>query len=127
MKMYKMPFIRNYAGAMQILSQIGTGKCSGTCKSIWIRNIKYALKTATNPLKLNRTQRKAVAEKIKSVSGRNAVTSHSKTLKKYKTRDSPPYPANEHCNKQMRGNDGKMYVSKPNKNGVCSWKPVASD
>ena len=79
-----MPFIRNYAGAMQILSQIGTGKCSGTCKSIWIRNIKYALKTATNPLKLNRTQRKAVAEKIKSVSGRNAVNNHSKTLKKYK-------------------------------------------
>lgn len=120
-----MPFIRNYNGAMQILSQIGTGKCAGSCKSTWIRNIKYALQTKTNPLKLNRTQRKAVVEKIKSVSGRNAVSNHNKTLKKYKTRNSPPYPANEHCNKKMKGNDGLMYVSRPNKNGVCSWKSAS--
>jgi len=53
-----MPFISSYNGAMQILSSIGTGSCKGSCKSSWIRNLKYALKTKTNPLGLNKQQRK---------------------------------------------------------------------
>ena len=119
-----MPFIRNYNGAMQILSEIGTGTCKGTCKTTWVRNLKYALKTKTNPLALTEKQRKTLTEKLKSVSGRNAINQHSKTLKKYKNRNSPPYPANENCNKQMVGNDGNLYISKPNKNNVCSWKKI---
>ena len=119
-----MPFIHSYNGAMQILSSIGNGKCKGDCKSSWIRNLKYALKTKTNPLGLTNQQRKNMTEKIKSVSGRNAVNNHSKTLKKYNDRKSPPYPANENCNKKMKGNDGNMYISKPNKNNVCSWKKI---
>ena len=46
------------------------------------------------------------------------------TLKKYKLRKSPPFPANDFCNKKKKGNDGKMYISKPNKNNVCSWKLI---
>jgi hypothetical protein len=107
---------------MSVLASIGNGKCSGSCKSIWIRNIRYALKTKTNPLKLTKIQRKHITEKVKSLSGKNAVNNHSATLKKYKTRNSPPYPANKNCNKTMKGNDGKNYISTPNKNGVCSWK-----
>ena len=117
-----MTFIRNYNGAMQILKEIGTGTCKGTCKSTWIRHVKYALKTKTNPLDLTKTQRKRITEKMNSVSGRNAVNNHSKTLKKYKDRKSPPYPANKNCNKKKKGNDGLMYISTPNKNGICSWK-----
>ena len=41
--------------------------------------------------------------------------------KKYTTRKSPPYPANACKGAVMEGNDGKMYVSKPNKNGVYKW------
>ena len=119
-----MPFIRNYNEGMKILSQIGTGTCKGSCKTMWIRNLKYALKTNTNPLGLTKSQRKTMAEKIRSVSKKNAINEHSKTLKKYKTRNSPPYPANENCNKQMKGNDGYIYVSKSNKNNVCSWKKL---
>lgn len=119
-----MPFIGTYNGAMKILSEIGTGTCKGNCKSTWIRNLKYALKTKTNPLGLNEKQRKNMTEKIKSVSDRNAINNHSKTLKKYKNRKSPPYPANENCNKIMIGNDGNMYISKPNKNNICSWKKI---
>lgn len=119
-----MPFIGTYNGAMKILSEIGTGTCKGNCKSTWIRNLKYALKTKTNPLGLNEKQRKNMTEKIKSVSDRNAINNHSKTLKKYKNRKSPPYPANENCNKKMIGNDGNMYISKPNKNNICSWKKI---
>jgi len=119
-----MPFIRSYNGAMKILSEIGTGTCKETCKSTWIRNLKYALKTKTNPLGLTTQQRKNMTEKIKSVSSKNAINQHSKTLKKYKNRKSPPYPANENCNKKMKGNDGSMYISNPNKNNICSWKKI---
>ncbi len=63
-----------------------------------------------------------MSEKLKSVSKKNAINQHSKTLKKYKNRSSPPYPANDNCNKKMTGNDGKLYISKPNKNNICSWR-----
>ena len=53
---------------------------------------------------------------------KKAKLNQSKTLKKYANRPSPPYPANNYCGRQKRGNNGKMYLSKPNKNGVCSWK-----
>ena len=119
-----MTFISNYNGAMKILSEIGTGTCKGTCKSAWIRNLKYSLKSKTNPLKLDKQQRKNMTKKIKSVSVKNAINQHSKTLKKYKNRKSPPYPANENCNKKMVGNDGNLYISKSNKNNVCSWKKI---
>ena len=119
-----MPFIKNYNGAMQILAEIGNRTCKESCKTIWMRNLKYALKTKTNPLGLNKTQRKNMTEKMKSVSGKNAINNHSKTLKKYKNRKSPPYPANENCNKTMVGNDGNNYISKPNKNNICSWKKI---
>jgi hypothetical protein len=119
-----MAFITTYKGAMRLLNSIGTGKCAGTCKKSWIRNFKYALKTKTNPLKLTAKERKNLTKRIKEVSGKNVVNEHNKTLKKYKTRNSPPYPANENCGKKMKGNDGNMYISNANKNGVCSWKKV---
>lgn len=43
------------------------------------------------------------------------------TLKKYVTRKSPPYPANE-CKDDIKlGNDGLYYKSLPNKKGVYRW------
>lgn len=113
-----MPFISNYNEAMKILSDINNEKCKKTCKTIWLRNIKYALKTKTNPLSLNKKQRKTMIEKIRNLSSRKKT--------KYQTRKSPPYPANENCNKKMIGNDGNMYISKPNKNNICSWKIIHS-
>lgn len=43
--------------------------------------------------------------------------------KKYANRPSPPRPANDPgCRgKLFRGNNGKMYASKPNRNGVYRW------
>ena len=117
-----MPFIHSYNGAMQILSSMGTGKCSGACKSSWLQNIRYALKAKSNPLGLTKKERKMLKDKIKTVSKRTAVKEHTRTLKKYKTRPSPPYHANDYCGKKMKGNDGKMYESRENKSGVCSWK-----
>jgi len=122
--LFYMAFIRSYNGAMQVLAEIGTGTCNGRCKTTWIRNFRYALKTKTNPLALTKKQRQNMTEKLKNVSGKNSINQHSKTLKKYRNRKSPPYPANENCNKQMVGNDGKYYISEPNVHNICSWKKI---
>ena len=46
------------------------------------------------------------------------------TKDKYAGRPSPPVPAQEHCGELMQGNDGLLYESRANKNGVCSWKKL---
>lgn len=46
------------------------------------------------------------------------------TTKKYLTRPSPPYPANDCCGKKKTGNDGFQYISEPNAMGICAWKKV---
>jgi len=43
------------------------------------------------------------------------------TKKKYTSRNSPPYPAQECPHKKKKGNDGKMYISKDNINGIFHW------
>jgi len=72
-----MPFIRNYNGIMNILTQIAVGTCSGTCKSTWLNNINHAVQCNTNPWKLTIQQRTLITEKIKIVSGVNAKTTIS--------------------------------------------------
>jgi hypothetical protein len=47
-----------------------------------------------------------------------------KTISKYRTRNSPPYPANKCQSTKKRGNDGKMYLSESDKNGVYIWVPI---
>ncbi len=49
-----MPFISNYNGAMKILSEIGNGTCKGSCKTTWVRNLKYALKTKKKSFSINK-------------------------------------------------------------------------
>ena len=44
--------------------------------------------------------------------------------KKYTSRPGPPYPANQCCGLDSRGNDNQMYKSTRNSNGVCTWKPI---
>ena len=38
------------------------------------------------------------------------------------TRKSPPYPANKCRGKILRGNDGNMYRSASNINGIYTWR-----
>jgi hypothetical protein len=49
------------------------------------------------------------------------------TTKKYVTRKSPPFPANECKNSVKIGNDGQMYRSTPDKNRVYRWKLIVED
>lgn len=46
--------------------------------------------------------------------------------RKYASRKSPPYPANQCKSMKKRGNDGAMYVSQPNKNGTHKWVLVGN-
>ena len=43
------------------------------------------------------------------------------TTKKYTSRPSPPYPANQCPKKEHEGNDGNTWVSKRASNGVYRW------
>jgi hypothetical protein len=48
----------------------------------------------------------------------------ARTTKQYRSRPSPPYPANECCGMTKRGNDGARYRAEPNVNGMCTWKKI---
>ncbi len=41
--------------------------------------------------------------------------------RKYKQRPSPPYAAQDCKGKTIKGNDGKMYISSPDKRGIHKW------
>ena len=43
------------------------------------------------------------------------------SVSKYRVREGPPYPANKCKTMKKRGNDGLMYKSIGNKNGVYRW------
>jgi hypothetical protein len=55
---------------------------------------------------------------------RNKCT--KQTTKKYNKRLSPPYPANECKGMKKKGNNGKFWVSTPDKNKVYKWTPMNS-
>jgi hypothetical protein len=118
-----MPFI-NKKQAFKLLEDMLKGKqtCIKECRQIWLRNIGYALKTDTNPLKLTPVEHKKMEMLLKDVKSKKKSTQTKKLDKKYLTRDSPPYPANKHCGETMKGNNGKVYISMANKNNICRWK-----
>jgi hypothetical protein len=47
------------------------------------------------------------------------------TEQKYKTRPSPPYHADNCRDKIMKGNNGKQFISRPDKNGSYKWYPIS--
>lgn len=77
------------------------------------------LKCNASLIKAFKGTKGGVPKTEKQKKGANATR---KVDKKYLTRDSPPYPANEHCGETKEGNDGRMYISTPDKNKICKWK-----
>jgi len=78
--------------------------------------------------KSRRKSRKSRRKSRKSRKSRRKKTKaqlqSKRSTKKYATRDSPPYGANQHCGKKMRGNDGNWWRSVANKSGICTWRRV---
>lgn len=100
--------------AFKILRDIKNSTCKDSCRRVWLRNIKYALKTSANPLNLTKEEHAKMTKKIHGINEKP----------KYTLRNSPPYPANNHCGETKRGNDGRKYLSTPDKNKTCRWKLI---
>ena len=58
-----MVFLHGYGGAIMVLKSIGTGNCKDTCKRNWLQNIRRAVKSEKNPLKLTATQKNSLIKK----------------------------------------------------------------
>ena len=61
-----MPFI-DKKEAFKLLDDMIKGTCAGSCRQVWLRNIGYALKTETNPLKLTKAEHKKMVAKVLEV------------------------------------------------------------
>lgn len=60
-------------------------------------------------------------KKIQTKRNKTKSTCKKQTTKKYIGRKSPPYSAMTCQGEKMRGNDGKLYVSQPDKHNVYKW------
>ncbi len=76
---------------------------------------------------------KSKSPKVKVVKAKSPKVSKKESLgcverheKKYQERNSPSYSAQDCPGEILRGNDGQMYESRANKNGVYAWK-LATD
>ena len=64
---------------------------------------------------------------IKVMKHKNDTVDLLQHSKKYMNRKSPPYPANKMCGQKRLGNDDNVYHSKPNKNGICTWRKIPNN
>ena len=64
---------------------------------------------------------------IKVMTHKNDTVDLLQHSKKYMNRKSPPYPANKMCGQKRLGNDDNVYHSKPNKNGICTWRKIPNN
>lgn len=110
----------------QILEKKGYGKASKTRKNVQPYSkqpCKYGAQCyRTNPEHLRNFSHPSKGGKRTSKKVYQCVR---QTKKKYTSRASPPYPAQECPHKKKKGNDGRMYVSKPNDiNGIFRWVAI---
>lgn len=95
------------------------------------KKIAKPKKSVAKPKKSVVKPKKSVAKPKKSVAKKTVVKEARgctlQTVKKYQDRPSPPYPANECHDERMTGNDGLLYVSKGDKNGIYKWVKVRDE
>jgi hypothetical protein len=91
------------------------------------RKVYKSRRSPRKVYKSRRSPRKVYKVKAKK-SGKKVIVSmkhHSyckiEKSSKYKTRPGPPIKASNCKGEFERGNNGKMYLSAPNKNGVYRW------
>ena len=85
------------------------------------KNSKPKNKNSKSKNKNSKSKNKNSKAKNKKVQPKRGCTRQS--YKKYLSRNSPPYPANECCGRVIVGNDGSLYKSK--KCGEhCRWVKV---
>jgi hypothetical protein len=71
------------------------------------------------------TKKKNTSNITKTAKRQSKAVCKKQTLKKYLTRPSPPYRAALCVGQKKRGNDGLMYISRPDINyGPARWVKV---
>jgi len=73
-------------------------------------------------LRASRNRKQYWGRKRREKTQRGFPGCRRQTTSKYTSRPSPAFPANECCGMKKLGNDGYMWISKPNAFGVCAWK-----
>ena len=98
-----------------------TGRCVNKDGKIG-KMIKISVKNSVKKSVKNRVK-KSVKKSVKN-SGKKLIGCVRQTTAKYHvaTRKSPPYPANQCQGKSLFGNDGNMYESLSNVNGIYTWR-----
>ena len=88
------------------------------------RSARKTSKSARKTSKSSKTPKKSSLS-LKSKKSKLKREKYSASMlkwKKYTSRKSPGFPANHHCGEVRRGNDGNLWESRMNKNGICAWK-----
>ena len=110
--------------SMRVKSRKGGRKSKGK-KSKGKRTRKYSYarygKQRASKRKLKKSRR--THRKVER-SKRVARGCSPQSTKKYRSRKSPPYPANNCCGATKKGNDGDTYKSVKASNGICRWVKV---
>ena len=95
-----------------------------------VKQVTEAKKQVTEAKKQITEAKKQLKDAIKLVKKVSAKPKEARgcvdqsSLKKYMTRPSPAFPANECCGMVMTGNDGRNYKSVAASNGVCRWVKI---
>ncbi len=103
------------------LVEIFTPKSSKSPRSLVSR--PSPVSRPRSPVSRPRSPVKRPISPVSPVSFHSLPSSCTKqTQKKYSLRPSPPYPANKCRGAILKGNDGNLYISSPDRNDVCKWK-----
>lgn len=110
----------SYTGANAMLKAMETGECNGICRTDWLRAYKKELTRKSGSKQWTASQKKTISRRIEKILKK---TPSKAMTQKHRKNPEPPYPADIFCESiQITGNDGKLYESVPDKNGVCRWK-----
>jgi hypothetical protein len=94
-----------------------------------VQKLKEFNKISKSKIKSKSKSRKSKSRKSKSKINnlkKQSICKEITNISKYVSRPGPPYKAQDCKNIEIKGNNGKMYISLPNKNGVYRWVPVDS-
>jgi hypothetical protein len=87
--------------------------------------VKKVVKKAPAKKTVKKATKKIAKKPVKKIV-KVAVTCSKKSTKKYTSRPSPPYAAQECKGARRKGKHGTMYVSAPDVNGTYRWKKCGS-
>jgi len=102
---------------------IATKKLSKSPKKSVKKSPKKSVKKSVKKIPKKSVKKSVKKSPKKSVKKSQSGCTRQKTAKYNSlTRKSPPYPANKCQGKSLIGNDGNMYKSIPNINGIHTWR-----